>query len=85
MELVSKKNFLIFLAAILVVALGYMAVSLSRRPIQPSTNVDPEIQKIETQSSSDEVNTIEEDLQDTDFSGIEADLQNLDKELNTSF
>lgn len=85
MELVSKKNFLLFLAALLVVALGYMAVSLSRRPATPAVQADPEVRKIETQSTSDDVNSIEKDLQDTDYTGIEKDLQNLDKELNTSY
>ncbi len=85
MQLVSKKNFLIFLAALLVVSLGYMAISLSRRPVSQSLNVDTEIQKVETQSNSDDVNSIEKDLNDTDYSGIERDLQDIDTELNRGY
>lgn len=85
MQLVSKKNFLLFLAAILVVALGYMAISLSKRPSTQTVIVDSEIQKIETQSDSDEVTSIEKDLVDTDYTEIDKDLQELDNELNASY
>lgn len=85
MQLVSKKNFLIFLAAVLVVGLGFMAISLSGRYEPQTATVDPEIQKVETQSSSDDVNSIEKDLDDTDYSGIDKDLQDVQNELNQSY
>lgn len=89
MNLIPKKYFLFVLAAILVVALGYMAVSTSKVSA-PSTdkgmtevNVhEKEMNQINTQSSSDELNDIETDLQSTDTSGIDQDLEDLGREFD---
>ncbi|OGM28965.1 hypothetical protein A2962_00850 [Candidatus Woesebacteria bacterium RIFCSPLOWO2_01_FULL_39_61] len=85
MQLVSRKNFLIFLAALLVVALGYMIISSSGRYLPQGSDVDPEIQKVETQSSSDDIDSIEKDINNTDYSGIDKDLQDVQNELNQSY
>ena len=61
MQLVNKKDFLIFLAAVLVVALGVMAVVSSRKFLNKD-NYDMELQQIESQSESDDIDVIEKDL-----------------------
>ncbi|KKQ98782.1 MAG: hypothetical protein UT24_C0001G0063 [Candidatus Woesebacteria bacterium GW2011_GWB1_39_12] len=85
MQLVSRKNFLIFLAAILVVALAYMAMTLARQRSTPSssTSYQKEITNMESQSDSDRVGDIEKDLNETDLSDVDKELQDIDKELNT--
>jgi len=86
MQLVSRKNFLLALAALLVVALGFMALTLSgqfKKPKQKSV-YDTEIQKIESQSTSDDINSIEKDLKDTDFENLDRELQDIDKELEAT-
>ncbi len=82
MQLVSKKNFLMFLAAVLVVALGYMALTLTKRPSQKTaTQAEKEIQQIKQQSESDDLQDIEKDLNDTDLIDIDKDLQNIESEI----
>lgn len=80
MNLFSKKNFLIALAAILVIALGIMAMSLTRRPKTPS--FENEIKMLETQSDSDTIESIEKDLNDTELGDIDRELQDIEREVN---
>jgi len=75
---------MIFLAAILVFAMGIMALVISKRPPKVSQE-DLEIKQIETQSTSDYVDSIEKDINDTDFSGIEADLNDIEAEMNQEY
>lgn len=88
MQIISKKNFIIFLAAALVIALGVMALSLTRRPKQQrtltQTGMDKEIQQIRTQSNSDDIGDIEKDLNDTDLIDIDKDLQDIENELDST-
>lgn len=84
MELVNKKNTLLVLAAILVVALGYMALQLSARlkykaPAVPA--YEQQMRQIETQSDSDEVDAIEADLESTQTDSLDVELQNIEAEL----
>jgi hypothetical protein len=44
---------------------------------------DTEINKIQTQSTSDDVNAIEKDLLDTDFDNLDAEIQEIEKELDS--
>lgn len=80
MQLVSKRNFMILLAAILVVALGYMAMSLSKRDTGPAPTPMP-VYEGEPMSESDEVEEIEADLENTDLDSLDKDINDLDKEL----
>ncbi len=84
MQLASKKDFLPFLAAILVVALGIMAVVLSRNYLNKDSNkmFNTEIQQMQTQSESDNLDTIEKDLEETNLNDIDKELLNIEKELN---
>lgn len=87
MEIVSKKNFLILLAAILVVALPIMASrTFKKQTKQPivKDNYEQEIRQIQNQSTSDSIGDIEKDLNSTDFSQIDKELQDIENELNSS-
>ena len=84
MQLVSRKNFMIFLATILVFAMGLMALTISKRPPKVSQE-DLEIKQIKTQSTSDNIESIEKDINDTDFSGIEDDLNDIEAEMNQEY
>lgn len=85
MQFISRKNFLIFLAAILVVALGFMALSSTQRSKNQRilTESEKEIQQIQKQSNSDEVTSIEKDLNETDLIDIDKELQDIEKDLET--
>ena len=82
MDLISKKNFLLILAAGLVVALAIMAMSTRRTVTETASNYDTELTNIQTQSESDELEEIEADLNDTDFESIDNELDSLERELN---
>ena len=81
MKLVSNKNTLIVLAAILVVGLGMMMLSLIQKPASQAETFNQEIQMIETQSESTEIEAIEKDLLETDFSNLDQELNEIEKEL----
>ena len=87
MQLVPRKYFLLFLAATLVVALGYMALTLSRRTEKKAvlSEGDKEIQQIQTQTEGDDVDDIERDLNKTDVVDVDKELQDVEKELNTTY
>ena len=75
---------MIFLATILVFAMGLMALTISKRPPKVSQE-DLEIKQIKTQSTSDNIESIEKDINDTDFSGIEDDLNDIEAEMNQEY
>lgn len=81
MRLINTKNLLIALAAILVVALGYMAIVTTKRS-KSTDQYSMEIEKIEEQSNSDSLESIDKDLQDTDLDTIDKELQDIENELN---
>lgn len=88
MQIVSRKNFLLLLAALCVVLLGYMALNLAQqrsRKHTPLTETDKEIQQIQSQSSSDEIEDIEKDLIDTDLIDIDRELQDIEDELEATY
>jgi hypothetical protein len=85
MQLVSKKDFMFTLAAILVVALGFMAFSTAKKSltqIKAPDTTESRTEELLKQSNSDEVQSIQTDLDNTDFSGVDSELQNIEKELN---
>ena len=76
------------LAAFLVVAFAWMALSLSNNytvvPTEDKMAKD-EIQKINTQSKSDTTSAIEKDLKETNLDNMDKELQDIDKELNQGY
>ncbi len=87
MQLISRKNFLIFLAALLVVAMGIMALYLTKKPgsQRSVTEADREIQQIRVQSATDEPEAIEEDLTNTDLQDLDKELPLIESELNATY
>ena len=62
MQLVSRKNFLITLAAVMVVAMGIMALSLIQKRKAPKSDFDKQIEQVQTQSESTDIESLEKDL-----------------------
>lgn len=91
MKLTSNKNIIILLAALLVVAFAFMAlVLLPKKRVsvpkkQTRTGYEQEIDQIETQSTSDTVESIEADLGETDLSDLDRELQDIENELNLDY
>lgn len=78
----STKNIIISLATILVVAMGYMAIRTQKQPSQKAMSYEQQIRQIESQSSSDSVDSIEKDLQETDLDTPDQELMYIEAELN---
>jgi hypothetical protein len=78
---------MIFLAAVLVVALGFMALTLTRqsRVKMPLTEDEKEIQEIQTQSKSDDVSEIEKDLNNTDLMDLDKELPDIENEFDATY
>lgn len=88
MQLVPRKYFLLFLAAILVVGLGLMALTLAKRPekqASPMTEADKEIQQIQTQGNGDDIDDIENDLNETDVIELDKELQDIENDMETTY
>jgi len=82
MKLLTGKNFLLVLAALLVVALGFMAVKTITKP--KTENFDQmELQEIQTQSNSDSLESIDADLKNTDLDNTDKELQDIQRELDS--
>ena len=74
------------LAAVLVIALGYMALTLiNQRKQKALSQMSPyelQLTQIQTQSESDNLNDIDKDLKETDLTNVDSELQDIDRELN---
>lgn len=77
----TEKKFLFILAAILVVAMGFMAITLGSKSEKTDTGIEEELTEINKQSQSDEISAIESDLNGTDLSNIDKELQDIENEL----
>lgn len=89
MKIKIDKNTLIILAALLIVLVLAVVILVKqgyKLPLLPSTEnqFETEIQKLETQSSSNEVGDIEKDLNSTDFKDLDKELEDIEKELDLS-
>lgn len=79
----SPKNILITLAALLVVAMGYMAIKTYKKPfLQKPMTYEQQVEKIESQSDSDSIESIEKDLNETDLEASDKELMDIETELN---
>lgn len=83
MDLIPKKYFLFILAAVLVVALGYMAVKTSRVYAPVNIETTEKMNSDVDQSESDDLDEIEKDVMDTDYTEINEDLEKMSKELDS--
>lgn len=85
MNLIPKKYFLFVLAALLVVALGIMAVNAKRIHYEGTDKMySKELNELQNQSESNDLDSVEVDLNSTDYSGIDSDIEMLDEEFSKS-
>ena len=85
MEFLNKRNTLLILAALLVILMAFMALSLIKKGSpQTSSNFDQEMVNIQTQSNSNSLDSIENDLESTDVDNLDSELQNIEQELNAT-
>ncbi len=83
MQLVSKKNFIVLLAAVLVVGFGLMSMFLNNKKLK-TTNMESQNKQLEIQkplSKSDSPAAIEEDLDNTNVEDLDKELQGMEDEL----
>ncbi len=85
MRIVSNKNHIALLAGVLIVAMVIMALVMRRTNVIVFQPYEVEIQQLEEQSTSDEINSIEEDLLNTDLSDLDRELQEIDQELESAY
>ena len=78
---VTKNNFVLILAAATIIFLGISAYFLSNS----DASFKQEIAKLKTQSSSNEVGSIEQDILGTDLSGLDKELSDIEKEINAAY
>lgn len=82
MNIISKRNFLLLIASVLVVGFGIMSVVLFNKraamkvPQFTIQNVDKPM------TNSDNIDDIQKDFDNTDIKSVDKDLQDLEKELN---
>ncbi len=79
----NTKLLLILGSAALVAAAG-AGVYLSKSQSQQPTGTREEVRQIESQSESDDVNSIEADLKNTDTDNVDQETVQIQSELNSS-
>lgn len=79
----SASNFTLILAAFLVVALGIMGYMAYRQNVLLAS-LDKPTETFKSQSSEDDINSIEKDSEDTNFDDIDKELIDIETELNSS-
>ncbi len=80
--IITAKNMLFVLAAILVVALGVIGYVYYSQNLSLG-KMDRVASELKEQSSSDDVSSIEADLNDTEMDSIDSDLTNIEKEITS--
>ncbi len=78
--IINAKNMLMVLAAILVVALGVIGYVYYSQGVALGT-MDKVTTTLQTQSNSDETDSIEKDLNDTEIDSLDNDLDSIEKEI----
>jgi cell division protein FtsB len=85
MNLFSKRNFIVLLASILVVAFGLMSLYLTnKKAAQRQAQVQQQLDQPPL-STSNNVEEIQNDLNNTDMQNIDKELQDMEQEINPSF
>lgn len=78
---VTKNNFLLILTVAVIIFLGIFAYFFN----SSDTTFKQEIVKLKTQSSSNEVESIEQDILGTDLSGLDKELSEIEKEIEAVY
>lgn len=79
------KNSLLLLAAVSVILVGLVSYYFSTINPVRREYVDKQTVKLESQSSSSDVDAIEKDLNDTELDNLDQELGDIDKELNQAY
>jgi hypothetical protein len=81
-----KKNSIIILAIVVLGSLVLMVLSLTNGMNIPTLSpFEQEIACIESQSNSDNIEAIEQDLTQTDLDNLDQELQSIEAELNQAY
>lgn len=78
---ITKNNFILILAAAVIVLIGIFAYFIN----SSGSSFKQEIEKLNTQSSSNEVGSIEQDILDTDLSDLDKELSDIEKEIEAAY
>lgn len=71
----------VWFTIIIIIVLGVLAyLAYSYRTVLIPSGTESVINKLETQSASDEVTSIESDLQVTELQSLDSELESIDKE-----
>ena len=81
----DKSNFIIILTVAIVIAIVAIFFVRFKPKDKGQKLIEPDTQRLQTQSSSDEITSIERDLIDTDFSELDKELQDIEYELNQAY
>jgi hypothetical protein len=81
MNIIPKKQWLLFLAALVLVMMGIMAYVITIKKSEKEATFEQQISEMKEQSNSDNLNDIEEDVDNTDFSDVDKELNLIEKEL----
>lgn len=86
----TNKKTTFLLAALMVILLGIMVYVINQRYILPKSmmsdeNIQMEIEQIQTQSDSDNLDSIEKDLNDTELNNIDKELMDIEKEMDQAY
>lgn len=84
MDLISRKNELMVLAAFVVVILIVMGFSIYRSN-SPLPQGDGQTTKLTSQSNSTEIAEIEKDVMDTDLEDLDQELLEIEAELDQAY
>ena len=75
---------MLFFAAAILVLLVYMGFTIFNRN-QSTPSIEKEVAKIQTQSESTEIESIEKDLMETDLDNLDRELNAIEAELNSAY
>lgn len=81
----KKTNFWLYLVGlvVIVVIVVLFVTRGEQPPPQPPASVDTQVQQLQTQSASDEVSVIEQDLQNTNLDQLDTELTDIEKDLGS--
>lgn len=79
----SNKNTIIVLASLIIVI--SVVLVLIQQTFNKPASYEVEVKELQTQSTSDDVNAIEEDLLDTNLENLDSELLEIEKELEQEF
>jgi hypothetical protein len=80
-----NSNSILPIAAVVVVFMAIMAYVTYYKNLPVKTSYKKDIIQIQTQSNSNDINSIEKDLMDTNLGSLDSELDEIEKELETAY